>query len=111
MVKIEDYDKLMDVVGCGKCLVKVSAAWCGPCSLVKKNIESIEGEYDDVTFIDIDVDKCDERILDHFGVRGVPFIMTISDGNVVGMEAGMQTVEQLRDMLSALNQESKSNQK
>ena len=103
MIKIDNYDELMSSIGTYKCMLKISTPWCGPCKVVKKNIESIENEYPDVSFIDIDADDCDDKIIEDFGIRGVPVVILYNQGEEIDRTVGLQTVEQLKNRLNNLN--------
>ena len=103
MIKIDNYDELMSSIGTGKYMLKISTPWCGPCKMVRQNIESIENDYGDVTFVDIDADDCDDKIIEDFGVRGVPVVILYNHGEEIDRTIGLQTIEQLKNRLNNLN--------
>ena len=44
-----------------KCFVQVSATWCGPCQLIKDQMEQLSSDMaDSYAFVYVDVDKCDQ---------------------------------------------------
>lgn len=103
MKRISTYSEYQESISEGRCLLKISAPWCGPCKVVAENIHLIEGDYPDVNFVEVDADDCDENILSELSVRGVPVVIAYKDGSVVDRSAGLQTVEQLRERLDNLN--------
>jgi thioredoxin 1 len=81
------------------CLVKIGTPWCGPCKMVQKNIEDIEKFHTDVYFIEVDADSADE-IVDEFGVRSVPVVLLIENGEVTYRSTGLLTQPQLENLLN-----------
>lgn len=54
MKTVSNGEVLNNVISEGKTCLKFSAEWCGPCRVLGNNIESIESEYDDINFIEVD---------------------------------------------------------
>lgn len=100
MVEVKTVDELQKIINeSGVVLLKVSASWCGPCKLVKEYVNEIEKERGDVTFVDVDVDECDEELVDELGVRGVPMIKVYKEGKETSSTVGLQTKSQLLERL------------
>ena len=100
MVVINDLDDFKKAVSeHDLCLVKIGTQWCGPCKMVQKNIEDIEKFYTDVYFIEVDADSADD-IVDEFGVRSVPVVLLIENGEVIYKSTGLLTQTQLKDLLN-----------
>lgn len=55
-------------------LVLLTATWCGPCRVVKEEIE--RHGYKNVEVVDID--KCSEAVRE-FGIRGIPTLVLFHD--------------------------------
>ncbi len=104
MIKIDKREELAKAMESGKCMIKISTPSCGPCRMVKGNMEKLEKEYSDVKFIDIDADECEEEILQDFSVRGVPVVVCCKDGKKIDKTVGLQTEDQLRERIDKLNQ-------
>ncbi|MBR1713102.1 MAG: thioredoxin [Alloprevotella sp.] len=69
-------------------VVDFSATWCGPCRRVAPIIEELAKEYEGrVTVGKCDVDE-NENLCAQFGVRNVPTILFIKDGQVVDKVVG-----------------------
>ena len=64
------------------------AAWCVPCRITKPILEKLAHEYNDrVLFLPVDADESRE-VLEHFRVIGIPTVMTLRNGDVVGRVTG-----------------------
>ena len=81
MKTLNDLEKLPDT-----CLIKFGATWCAPCRAVKPVLEKVESSTG-VTIVDIDIDENSE-LAEQFGVRSVPTVFAIKNGQPVGMIVG-----------------------
>lgn len=69
-------------------LVDFSATWCGPCRAIAPLVDQLAGEYDGrvkVTTLDIDESPATAQ---KYGIRGVPTLLMIKDGQVVAQQVG-----------------------
>jgi thioredoxin 1 len=69
-------------------LVDFSATWCQPCRAIAPFVDQLAGEYEGrvkVTTIDIDESPA---VAQKFRIRGVPTLLMIKDGKVVGQQVG-----------------------
>ncbi len=79
-----------------------SATWCGPCKKVGQVLDEIEPEYEGkVIFGKCDVDECEELSM-KYGIRNVPTILYIKDGNVVEKHVGAAAKNVLVDKLQTI---------
>lgn len=79
------------------------AEWCGPCRMVGPIIEELSSEYDDKVIIGkVDVDNNDE-VTSKYGIRNIPTILFIKDGEVVDKQVGAAAksvfVEKIENLL------------
>ncbi|MDR0790872.1 MAG: thioredoxin [Bacteroidales bacterium] len=66
------------------------AQWCGPCRQIAPIIEELATEYEGkVTIGKVDVDDNNE-ITGRFGVRNIPTVIFIVDGQIVDKLVGVQ---------------------
>jgi thioredoxin 1 len=78
------------------------APWCAPCRVTKPILEKLAGEYTGkVEFMPINADTSRE-VLEQFQVIGIPTVLTIRDGKVVGRVTGAQNESSYRAMFAAL---------
>jgi thioredoxin 1 len=78
------------------------ANWCVPCKLTKPILEKLAKEYNDkIEFMPIDADTSRE-VLEQFQVIGIPTVLTLRNGKVVGRVTGAQNEAGYRAMFEAL---------
>lgn len=78
------------------------AEWCGPCKMIGPVIEEIHNEYDGKALIGkVDVDS-NPGISAKFGVRNIPTILFIKNGEVADKSIGAVPKEQLTSKLDAM---------
>ena len=66
-----------------------TAAWCAPCKALSPIMDSLQGQ---INFDKIDVDT-NTDLSAQYGVRGVPLLVLVENGNEVGRLVGAQTKE------------------
>lgn len=77
------------------------AAWCGPCKMIGPVIEEMSGEYEGKAVIGkVDVDS-NPSISAKFGVRNIPTVLFIKNGEVVDKSVGAVPKAQLVEKLDA----------
>jgi len=72
-----------------KKILYFSAAWCAPCKALSPVMDSLQGQ---INFDKIDVDT-NTDLSAQYGVRGVPSLVLVENGNEVGRLVGAQTKE------------------
>ncbi|AXR08358.1 thioredoxin [Salinimonas sediminis] len=81
-------------------MVDFWASWCEPCKDLMPMLERIAAEYqNDMILARVD---CEEQqdIAAQFGIRNLPTVMLVKDGQPVDGFAGMQTESQIRELLA-----------
>jgi len=79
-------------------LLKFHATWCNPCKQLAPVVEQVKAETG-VPVQDIDVDK-EPDMADKYGVRGVPTLILLKDGEPVQRMTGYQTKERIIAMIN-----------
>lgn len=75
----------------GPLVIDFSATWCGPCQRVKPIIKELAEEYDGRVSVGLcDVDD-NETLTAKYGVRNIPTILFIKNGEVVDKIVGAAT--------------------
>ncbi|MCF7926009.1 MAG: thioredoxin [Candidatus Izimaplasma sp.] len=92
----ENFD---DKVKDGKVLVDFYADWCGPCRMLGPVLEEIAGEDHDFQIVKVNVDE-NQPLAQKFGVRGIPTIMIMKDGEQVANKAGFMPKDALLDWVN-----------
>jgi len=69
-------------------VIDLWAVWCGPCRLIAPHIEEMAAEYEGKAVIGkLDVDNNPETTA-RFGVRNIPTVLFLKDGEVVDKQVG-----------------------
>ncbi len=78
------------------------ATWCGPCRMVAPIISEMAEKYDGK----IVVGKCDveesEELAAEFGIRNIPTVIFIKDGEVVDKLVGAAAKQKFEEKFEAL---------
>jgi thioredoxin 1 len=83
-------------------IVDFWATWCIPCKMTKPVLEKLAQEYTQkVDFLAINGDESPE-VLKNFGVMGIPTVLAIREGKVIGRVTGAQNEAGYRTMFEAL---------
>lgn len=81
--------------------VLFSAAWCGPCKVLKPRIERLSALHGfSVSVVDAGVDRA---LAGFYGVRAVPSLLVFSEAKVVGTAVGAGNLSDT-DFINFLNQ-------
>ena len=68
-----------------------TAAWCGPCKALGPIMDSLQGQ---INFDKIDVDS-NTDLSTQYGVRGVPSLVLLENGEEIGRLVGVQSKESI----------------
>lgn len=103
MAKVFTDANFSDVVAEGLPVVlDFSAAWCGPCQKVGPIIDELATQFEgQVNIGKCDVDENDE-LPSQYGVRNIPTILFIKNGEVVDKQIGAATKDVLESKVKAL---------
>jgi len=82
-------------------LVDYFAEWCGPCKMIAPIPDEIAEKYvDKVKICKLDIDESRSTTA-KYGVRGVPTLMIIRDGQVEATKVGALSKSQLEAFLDS----------
>lgn len=103
MAQIINSENFEELVASGKPVVlDFWATWCGPCKRVGPLIEQLAEEYAGQAVIGkCDIEE-DEELPTRFGVRNIPTILFMKNGEVVDKQVGACPKSVLEDKLKAI---------
>ncbi|MFT6337978.1 MAG: thioredoxin 1 [Saprospiraceae bacterium] len=77
------------------------AQWCGPCKIVSEAIEDLAKDYKEKAIIGkVDVD-INPNLCSKYGVRNMPTVLYIQNGEVVDKHIGTTTMAVLEEKLKS----------
>ena len=79
-------------------ILRFTASYCQPCKMLSKTLETADLGVP-ITVVDIEVFP--EKAVE-FGVRSVPVLVYMRDGQEISRKIGMQNAQQLKDWVTLL---------
>jgi thioredoxin 1 len=101
-VKVSDASFKADVIESEKpVLVDFWAEWCGPCKMIGPVIEELATDFEGkVTVGKMNVDS-NKDIPMKYGVRSIPTILILKNGELVDKHVGVTSKQALADKINA----------
>ena len=95
----EDFEA---TIASGIALVDFAAEWCGPCRMQAPVIEEFANDAPDgIVVVKVDVDQA-QMTAARMEVSSIPTIIVFKDGQEVNRAVGLQDLEALQEMVSAI---------
>jgi thioredoxin 1 len=80
-------------------LVDFWATWCGPCRAIAPTLEELSQEYaDKLDVVKVNVDDS-RATATQYGIRSIPTLILIRDGQVLGTRVGALPKAQLKQFI------------
>lgn len=86
-----------------KVAVRFTAGWCGPCKALAPIWDEVAPKFDAVKSVVVDVDKS-PSLAESFGVRGIPTMVFMKDGQVVDTMVGRRETGEIEAAFTKLSQ-------
>lgn len=99
-----DKKQLLEIASASRkpTIVDFWAPWCAPCRNTKPILEKLAKEFNEViNFLPINSDD-NHQLLQELKVFGIPTVIIIEDGNIVGRITGAQQEETYRQMFESI---------
>lgn len=79
------------------------ATWCGPCKMISPIIEELSTEYEGKVVVGkVNIEDEAEDLIAEFGIRNVPTVLFIKDGEVVDKVLGAAPKSKFDEKIKAL---------
>lgn len=103
MAQIITNGNIEELIATGKPLVlDFSASWCGPCKRIAPLIDSLAEKYEAQAIIGkIDIEE-EEDLAMKYGIRNVPTVLFIKNGEVVDKQVGVASLAVFEEKLNAI---------
>lgn len=85
----------------GITLLDFYADWCGPCKALAPTLERFASENPNVAVGKINVDENNDAAQE-FGIRGIPTLVFLRDGQEVGRLVGAASQRLIEDLLNGI---------
>ena len=77
-------------------IVDFYATWCGPCKMLSEELTKVESEY---PIYKVDVEE-DIDLSTLMGIRSVPAIKYIKEGEVVSTTIGLKSAKEINNLIT-----------
>lgn len=78
------------------------ATWCGPCKKIAPIVEALAADYEEQAIIGkVDIEESEDLAM-KFGIRNIPTVLFIKNGEVVDKQVGAAPRATLEEKLKAI---------
>merc|ERR1711997_336275 len=95
---LADFNAQLEAAGGKLVVVDFFATWCGPCKMVAPHLEEMSKTMDDVVFLKVDVDDC-EDIAAEYKIAAMPTFLFMKNKSKVADLTGAN-VEKLKELVN-----------
>lgn len=104
MKAINNVETIRKEIKNGSVLLKFSASWCYPCKILNETISGIENDFNNVSFIEVDIDDVDDdSILTEYNIKNIPVVFFMKDGLITNKVVGSVDKNVIIENLNKLN--------
>lgn len=94
-------EKLQEAIDSGDTwVIDFWAEWCGPCKKLAPIYEEASQEIEGVMFGKVDMEE-HQQLGGKMGVRALPTLLIIQDGEEIARKSGLVSKEQLKDWIQS----------
>jgi thioredoxin 1 len=89
-------EELKNLDNIGFSLLQFYGTWCGPCKLLKVEIDKVLEEMPALNVLRYDIDK-DIDLAHSFGIKGIPVLFILKDKEIISRQTGFMPKEKISD--------------
>jgi len=90
-----DWEELVKLSHNKPVLIDCWAPWCGPCRALSPILEELNSKYKDkIEIVKVNVDE-NNQIPTQLGVRGIPAMFLLMEGEIASNKVGLQSLQNL----------------
>ncbi|PBC30074.1 Thioredoxin-2 [Apis cerana cerana] len=82
LIILSDLKNQLEKAGDQLVVIDFFAMWCGPCKMIGPKVEELSMEMEDVIFLKVDVDEC-EDIAGEYEITSMPTFVFIKNNKVL----------------------------
>jgi len=94
-----DFKGQLESAGGKLVVVDFFATWCGPCKMISPHLEEMDKTMDDVVFLKVDVDDCEDIAME-YQINAMPTFIFIKNKSKVADLTGAN-VEKLKEIVAS----------
>merc|ERR1719175_553114 len=83
-----DFTSQLEAAGGKLVVVDFHATWCGPCKMIAPHLEEMDKTMDDVVFLKVDVDECEDIAEEYHVVHGLVHLLQVWGDHLAGSAPG-----------------------
>ena len=91
-------EELKNLDNSGLSLLQFYATWCGPCRLLKVEIEKLLEEMPALNVLRYDIEK-DTELAQSFGIKGIPVLFILRDKQIIARQTGLIPKDKIADWI------------
>ncbi|MDP2683526.1 MAG: thioredoxin family protein [bacterium] len=88
-------------VDSGLYAIKFWSTWCKPCKLFSPKVDSLDEEFNDITFLSVDIDQV-PTLAQKYKIHSLPTLLIIKNGTEASRIEGLQLLAPMRKILREL---------
>ena len=86
-----------------KILIQFTAKWCGPCRALTPLLVKMSDDYENITFVKLDVDNGENKdLIMNLGIMSVPTVILYNGHKIVETSKGLQNENYYKNILNSL---------
>jgi thioredoxin 1 len=82
-------------------LIKFGAPWCGACGMMDQILEQVEGGYENLKMVEINIEN-NQELAEEYKVSSLPTIVFLKDNNEKNRFSGVVSINKIKNTIKSL---------